>query len=101
MALNEAAANFLAEVVGDSDYWPDHEKHVYHINLSRIEANNYLFASDSDMNSRISENSGVLSIEGQHSPDVTRRVYVFVATDSGVTPTITDPENLINPGLGD
>lgn len=99
MAINETEAAFIAQVTGDSDMWPDHEKHVYHINLARRDASEYLFNDDG--NPRINDHCGLIEFEGKHADNVAKRVYVFVATDEGATPTINDPDNIIVSGLGD
>ena len=43
----------------------------------------------------------MVEFSGQHADNVSQRVYVFVGTDEGASPTINDPQNYINPGLGD
>lgn len=100
MAINETEAAFIAQTTGDSDLWPDHEKHVYHINLARREASDYLY-NDSNGESRISDYIGLIEFEGKHADDVDKRVYLFIGTESDQTPTINDPDGIINSGLGD
>lgn len=100
MAINTSEAQFIAASTGDSDLWPNHEKHVYHLMMERREASEYLY-NDSNGDTRITDHIGLIEFRGQHSENVTPRVYLFVGTDSGEVPTINDPKNLIQTGLGD
>lgn len=101
MALNSAEASFLAQKVGgDSNYWPDHEKHVHHIMMPRVDADNYLY-NDSSGVCRITDHVGLLSFYGRHQDGIESRVYIYTATDSGESPTINDPEGHIIAGLGE
>jgi len=100
LAITEIEAQFIATSTGDSDLWPDHEKHVYHLIMDRRDASEYLY-NDSNGESRIQDHIGMVEFSGQHADNVSQRVYVFVGTDEGTSPTINDPHNCINLGLGD